>query len=284
MAGKDRPLRAGQQDAALEALERLQRQIEESRRRRRQASDEFDTFVRSFKDRRERDTSPAPALEPALFRTRARTSELPAREPSYPPAPPTEEERLAALGPASGASPLSQPGTGAAGSSDQVDPVEERPAPEPDWAQPAATPKPAPARDHRKPALVVAVLVALLLFGWWMFRPRPAIAPSPAPVESPAAVPLNPPPQAAPPAPRPPSAELRTDRRVWMRILVNGERTLEREVDPGTAIPFQPGTKVTVRAGDGGAVRLFVGGKDLGLLGADGLVVTRTIDVPPASP
>ena len=283
MPGKDRSLRARQQDAALEALERLQRQIEESRRRRREASDEFDTFVRSFKDRRDRD--PSPALAPPQFRTRPRTSELPTREPSYPPAPPSEEERVAALGPAAAAPPASAAGPGeTGGSSGELDPADEQPAPEPDWVQPLPAPGPPRARDHRKPALVVAALVALLLFGWWMLRPRPAIAPSPAPVESPAAVPVDPP-RAAPVAPRPaPPAALRTARRVWMRILVNGERTLEREVDAGTEIPFKPGTTVTVRAGDGGAVRLFVGGKDLGLLGADGLVVTRTIDVPPASP
>ncbi|CAN5540542.1 hypothetical protein BH23ACI1_BH23ACI1_23350 [soil metagenome] len=80
--------------------------------------------------------------------------------------------------------------------------------------------------------------------------------------------------------PSPDAAELTTIRRVWMRVLVDGERVLEREVPAETRVPLTAGKTIVVRTGDGGAVRFSIGGQDQGFLGREGEVVTRTFTVP----
>ena len=50
----------------------------------------------------------------------------------------------------------------------------------------------------------------------------------------------------------PPSAEISTIRRVWMRVTVDGARVVEREVAEGTTIPLSAGSQIVIRAGDAG--------------------------------
>ena len=76
-----------------------------------------------------------------------------------------------------------------------------------------------------------------------------------------------------------PAAQLVTSRRVWMRVSVDGAKTIEREVAENTTIPLQATSQIVVRAGDAGAVRVVIAGKDLGPLGPDGQVRTRAYPV-----
>lgn len=73
-----------------------------------------------------------------------------------------------------------------------------------------------------------------------------------------------------------PFAEIRTTRRAWVRVLVDGRREIERELDANVQVPLPAGTTFVIRSGDAGAVHFFLKGKDTGPLGADAQVVTRT--------
>jgi hypothetical protein len=94
--------------------------------------------------------------------------------------------------------------------------------------------------------------------------PQPAAQPAPAPVGMP-----------------PQRAEISTLRQVWIRVMVDGQKVIERELPPNTHIPLNPVSQFVVRAGDAGAVRVAIEGKDLGLVGADGQVATKAFSVPP---
>jgi hypothetical protein len=65
-----------------------------------------------------------------------------------------------------------------------------------------------------------------------------------------------------------------------MRVTVDGERVVEREVPEGTKIPLN-GSQIVIRAGDAGAVRVSIAGKDQGVFGPAGQVATRTFTVKP---
>jgi hypothetical protein len=73
-----------------------------------------------------------------------------------------------------------------------------------------------------------------------------------------------------------PPAEVRTVRKVWLRVVIDGNRALEREVEANANIPLPAGRTFVVRAGDAGAVHFFLNGRDQGALGAEAQVVTRT--------
>ena len=53
----------------------------------------------------------------------------------------------------------------------------------------------------------------------------------------------------------PPRAEISTLRQVWIRVTVDGQKVIERELPPNTRIPLNPASQFVVRAGDAGAVR-----------------------------
>jgi hypothetical protein len=76
-------------------------------------------------------------------------------------------------------------------------------------------------------------------------------------------------------------AEIVTTRRVWMRVLVDGERVLEREVPADRRVPLSPQYTIVIRTGDAGAVRLSIRGEDQGFLGREGEVLTRSFTVRP---
>jgi hypothetical protein len=50
---------------------------------------------------------------------------------------------------------------------------------------------------------------------------------------------------------------------------------MEREFTADQRIPFSADRAIVIRAGDAGAIRLVVDGKDLGVLGRDGQVFER---------
>jgi len=94
--------------------------------------------------------------------------------------------------------------------------------------------------------------------------PQPAAQPAPPPVDLP-----------------PQRAEISTLRQVWIRVIVDGQKVIERELPPNTHIPLNPVSQFVVRAGDAGAVRVAIEGKDQGPVGADGQVATKAFSVPP---
>ena len=110
----------------------------------------------------------------------------------------------------------------------------------------------------------------------------PFVAPdAPAAAPAPAAVPAPAPAPAAPDAAASSESAITTVRRVWMRVIVDGERVLEREVSAGTRVPQNAEKTIVIRTGDAGAVRLAIRGEDRGVLGTEGEVVTRSFAVPP---
>ncbi len=299
MAGDDHPGAPFEEQAALAELERLQRAIEDSQRRRRQATDAFDRFLRALDE-------PQGAAAPPEAPSAAAPPDVPPAAappdvPSAAPIAPTESTDLDAF-------PLEQPQPAAARPAPATPALPPRrethagegtgpvmPAPPPaapigDRPVPAAlAPPPGQVGGRGRTIAVVALLgVLLLAFVAVFMRPgteaevaapppeasaRPAAPAAAAPAPAPA-----PAPAATGPAPR---AELATLRRVWVRVLVDGERTVERELEGGVRIPLNTGERIAVRTGDAGAVRLAIGGKDQGLLGRDGEVVTRTFTLPP---
>ncbi len=132
---------------------------------------------------------------------------------------------------------------------------------------------------------VVIIGAAALAIKPWASRTSESTEPA-ATASSPAAVTpapdAPPPPQDNAPAPAASSgthamqAELVAERRVWVRVIADGEKLLERELPEGTRIPITADRAIVIRAGDGGAVRLRLNGADRGALGRDAEVLTRT--------
>jgi hypothetical protein len=63
--------------------------------------------------------------------------------------------------------------------------------------------------------------------------------------------------------------------RTYMRVIVDGEVVFEGRVVPGTAYPFEAVDHVEVLVGSGAAIRIVYNGRDLGLLGSFGQVVSN---------
>jgi hypothetical protein len=85
--------------------------------------------------------------------------------------------------------------------------------------------------------------------------------------------PAAPAPTAGPP--RALNLELITIRPVWTRVIVDDRRVIYRLLAADERIPLGADRAIAVRAGDAGALRLIVEGKDLGVLGRDGQVFER---------
>ena len=68
---------------------------------------------------------------------------------------------------------------------------------------------------------------------------------------------------------------------MWARITVDGKRAFEREFPANQRLPLGADRTITVRAGDAGAIRLIVDGRDQGVLGKDGQVYNRTFTPTP---
>ncbi len=63
--------------------------------------------------------------------------------------------------------------------------------------------------------------------------------------------------------------------RTFMRVIVDGEEVFNGRVVPGTAYPFEAEEQVEVLVGSGAAIRVVYNGRDLGLLGGFGQVVSN---------
>jgi hypothetical protein len=123
--------------------------------------------------------------------------------------------------------------------------------------------------------------VALLL-GWFLLRdPVPSAPLESAAVSREAAAPpaaVEPP--SAPVDPHPLRIDIVTSRPVWMRVTVDGRIAIERMLPQGERLPFGADKSIVVRAGDAGAVSVWIGTVDQGPLGRDGQVVTRLFEAP----
>jgi hypothetical protein len=231
MPEEDQSRRPFDEQAALERLEGLKAELEESRKRRKDASAAFDAFVGSFRKRPD-------AVEPES-RTATRTL-----APRYDaPVQPAADQRARSK-------PLPLAGVLAGGA--------------------------------------VAIAAGVILTRAW--RPTPSESPVDSPVAVQSPTQAEPPGSAASPrgvgpdeaAPGGSATELVAVRDVWVRAIVDGERVVERELEAGTRVPLR-GRTFVIRAGDAGAVRLTIAGRDRGPLGADGVVATRTYTAPPAA-
>ena len=76
-------------------------------------------------------------------------------------------------------------------------------------------------------------------------------------------------------SPQPKTLELRLSAACWVRVAVDGSVSMEGTFPAGTARVFH-GKNAVVRLGNAGGVEVFVDGKNLGKLGADGDVVERS--------
>ncbi len=63
--------------------------------------------------------------------------------------------------------------------------------------------------------------------------------------------------------------------RTYMRVIVDGEEVFNGRVIPGTAYPFEAEEQVEVLVGSGAAIRVVYNGRDLGLLGGFGEVISN---------
>ena len=259
------------EQSALQALEQLRDQIQRARSRREQKLAEFETFLRSNRaasqaersaalDELERSVGPVAAAARAA--DRAGESVLPYVVAAAPP------RRMAPPAP-------------------RFDPFDSVPSRDRD---PFAVAAPVWSDRRYQIAAAVAALVLLLLLISSLRGddPPPAQSATAAPAHEagpssgdPASQPAGS--QAASQsAPRAPVAagavrvELATTRPVWMRVVVDGERRVERQVAGGQKLTFGGHQSVAIRAGDAGAVRHSVNGVDRGALGGDGQVVNRT--------
>jgi hypothetical protein len=243
----------------LEELERFRQEIERYRARRKAVSEEFEGFVRGFKNPAPALAPPAPQPErPAAVRAAAPPpAPVPAAPVSARPAPrPPAPSTVADVRPAA--------------------PVVEREAPL------EVTPAPATRRSWLPLAIAAALLIAVAVwqFGRTGAGPSPTEAPAVATAAPPAAAPAAGPVAEPAPPPDPFESVLTTNRAVWLRVTADGNRVVSRELPAGARVPFKAEKSIEIRAGDAGAVRLSIGGRDQGALGADGAVVTRSFTVP----
>ena len=114
----------------------------------------------------------------------------------------------------------------------------------------------------------------------WTLRPR-----APESSSTGTATPIAP--QARPAPERPPvtppavpDTALTTSRAVWVRVIADGERVLERELPGNARVPLKAEKSIVIRTGDAGAISLTIRGRDQGVLGRAGEVATRTFTVP----
>lgn len=248
------------EDAAILAeLERFRLAIEFGRARRDETGEDFEAFVRA--------RMPA-AREPA------------GAGPSHPQ--PAVSPAPATAGPAPPAAASAAVGQPVAPSSPSI--FFETTAADLVGAELEAEEPPRSRRGWLAGAAVLLLLAGAAAF--WMLRSaepdRPAVettAAVPAPSAAPAAPAAAPAPAPAPP-PAPPSPVLTTTRAVWLRVLADGARVLEREVPAGTRIPLRAASTIVIRTGDGGAVQISLAGEEPAALGRDGQVVTRTFTLP----
>lgn len=256
---------------ALEQLERLHREIQRARRERERAGAEFEGFVQELR------TPPDPAGRPASTEPASRR----AQRPIVPAASPR---------PADSAPPAAAP-VAPAGA---VSPTQPAPTPPSSERQPSGKITTLPrARGIRRGfilPLAATVLIGGLAFVYFWQRTHAPAAPPPTESSTPAS-PAPPPASEARPAPAPPpspvvspsAVQLTTGRNVWLRVTVDGQRVLERELPAGQQLTYTPASSIVIRAGDAGAVRVKVGNGPDEPLGRDAFPATRRFTVRPST-
>lgn len=244
----ERPARVPFDDrAALEELERLRRAINEWQTRRKQTLATFDEFVRGFR---------TPATE---------------REIVAPSDNPPEEFPVTS------------------GVPETVD--EPSPSPIADLAVRSSGPSAGQRKRRTSLVVVVAAGVAVVIAaGVLLTRSRqdaPAASSSqrsspapPAGTQIPHSTVLPVTQRPGPVEPTSGRTEIIALRRVWVRVIVDGTREVERELRADERVALRPGRTIVIRTGDAGAIRLTMNGQDRGTLGPEGEVVTRTFTAP----
>jgi hypothetical protein len=285
--------------AALEELERLQRGIEEWRRRRKDVQAEFERFVRGFRRTAQEPEIPvsAPAERPRI--PAAVNVPLSASVPPF-----ASATQNATTIPIATPTHIASTPPSAAAATPTVTSGSDLPAP------PNVAPVPAGRSASGRAAmaaklsawlakqstqrsrviagagvLVVVIVVGALLTYPWQDRPTdPSRSASPSSAASiprlsqSAVAPAQP---AAPPSdPGPPRSEIVALQRVWVRVVVDGNREVERELAAGERVPLRAGSVNVIRAGNAGAVRVTINGEDRGTLGPEGEPITRTLRAP----
>ncbi len=126
----------------------------------------------------------------------------------------------------------------------------------------------------------VAVVIALGAITLLLRRsPAESTSQPPGPATPVASAPTTPeaatPSPAPAPAARPVEVELKTVRPVWMRVVVDDRKEIERLVPGGERLRFGADRSIVVRAGNGAAV-LVTSGDHESPLGVEGQPITRT--------
>ena len=281
MASDSEPRVPLDEAAALEELERFRRSIEEWRRRRNDVQAEFDRFVRGFRT----SALEAALAEPPPIAPRSDSPAVQSKATATIDAPPPIVAQPAA--------PVTSP---TATDRDSDEPVRPPPASVLEPADSLSVATPATVKSHFKhknlwsrrprPLGLAMILVGLAAVGALLTRTwqsarggssgsiqaTPVVRQNPQPASSPQ--------PAAPAEVAPPRSEILAVRRVWVRIVVDGVKTTERELQAGERVPLPPGNAASIRAGNAGALQVTINGEDRGLLGAEGEVVTRTLRIP----
>jgi hypothetical protein len=288
----ERPERVPFDDrAALEELERVRRAIVEWRERRKEILATFDEFVRGFRtppaERETRDSPPGSHGEAfALPKVVPEPPPSPVVQPAVPEPPPSpvvdpavaELPPLLVVHPAVAEPPLLP----------VVQPASElTPLP---VVEPALRSSGPPAGQLKRPAqlaIVAGGVAVLITAGVLMTRSRPA-APAESSGQRSSAIPSAGPqskagsedPALHPVAPVSGGTEIVALRRVWVRVIVDGTKAVERELRADERVALPSGRTIVIRTGDAGAIRLTMNGQDRGTLGPEGEVVTRTFTAP----
>jgi len=63
--------------------------------------------------------------------------------------------------------------------------------------------------------------------------------------------------------------------RTFMRVVADGEEVFNGRVVPGTAYPFEAEEQIEILVGSGAAIRIVYNGRDMGLLGGLGQVISN---------
>jgi hypothetical protein len=278
------PPRPFDERSALQELEQLAEKIQSTRRQRQRAVAEFETFVKTFREDRYEELIAAQAAQAAEASRDRRVAHV--RPPSPPPpspvppapAPQVAERRVAE--PPSPAPAIARPA---------IEPASSRAVSSPTRATSlAGTFAFADVRPRLIAAVAVLLLVVIAVWNWSASRgtatpaqpatsapatPAPATRAEPPPTPTPQPVASSGPPRAL-------NIELVTLRPVWTRVIVDDQKVIERELPKDSRIPLGADRAIAIRAGDAGAIKLTIEGKDAGVLGRDGQIGTRTLRAP----
>lgn len=287
--------------SALAELEQLADKIQLSRRQREKAVAEFDAFVNTFRYdrytqsiaatdrelRRADDRSPV-ATTAATHAARASVPSTAVATPSTVPltaAPAVATPANAALSatPATVVTPIAGARASSSPAVDVTSPWGSSAEREAIAQAPVTLPRIRAAHVGVGLATFAVLAVAVLLWRSSSGPVGPVTPTNPSVASTSAAPAAQPQAQAAPapkpvaPAgpPRPLNIEFITTRPVWARITIDGRKTMEREFPADQRIPLGADRAILIRAGDAGAIRLVIDGKDLGPLGKDGQIFSR---------